>query len=69
MYGTATDVIDIHDMIKQQAAGTQKPVCIGESTAYGEYLKNALPDLQVYETPNNNAGFLEGLRSGHCEAM
>ena len=68
MYGTATDVIDIHDMIKQQAAGTQKPVCIGESTAYGGYLKNALPDLYVYETPNNNAGFLQGLRDGHCDA-
>ena len=68
MYGTATDVIDIHDMIKQQAAGTQKPVCIGESTAYGEYLENALPDLQVYETPNNNAGFLQALRDGHCDA-
>ena len=69
MYGTATNVADIYDMIEQQATGTQKPVCIGESTAYGGYLKNSLPDLQVYETSNNNAGFLQGLRDGHCESM
>ena len=69
MYGTATNVADIYDMIEQQAAGTQKPVCIGESTAYGDYLKKSLPDLQVYETSNNNAGFLQGLRDGHCESM
>ncbi|KAL7532260.1 hypothetical protein ACHAWF_009679 [Thalassiosira exigua] len=69
MYGTATDVADIYDMIEQQKAGMQKPICIGESTAYGAYLKNALKDLQVYETPNTNAGFLEGLRGGHCETI
>ena len=70
MYGTATDVADIHDMIvQQQAFGKQKPVCLGASTAYGAYLKEALPDLQVYETPNTNAGFLQGIRDGHCEAI
>ena len=69
MYGTATHVADIYDMIEQQEAGKQKPVCLGESTAYGNYLKNALKDLQVYEVPNNNEGFLQGLRDGHCGAM
>ena len=69
MYGTATDVADIHDMIVQQASGKQKPVCLGASTAYGAYLKDALPDLQVYETPNTNEGFLQGIRDGHCEAI
>lgn len=69
MYGTATNVVDIYDMIKQQASGAQKPVCIGESTAYGGYLKNAFKDLKVHETPNTNEGFLGGLRGGHCDAI
>ena len=69
MYGTATEVRDLDDMIAQQAEGAQKPVCLGSSTAYGAYLQAALPDLQVYETPNTNAGFLEGIRGGHCEAI
>jgi hypothetical protein len=69
MYGTATNVADIYDLIEQQKAGKQKPVCLGESTAYGRYLQGALEELEVYEVPNTNEGFLQGLNDGKCEAM
>ena len=41
----------------------------GASTAYGDYLKSAFPDLVYYEIENTSAGALQGLTDGHCEVV
>lgn len=67
MYGTATGIADIDDLVAQQKAGNQNAACVGDGTAYANFLKQALPDLKTVNVPNTDAGFLAALTDGKCE--
>lgn len=68
MYGSATGVKDIIDLIDQQQSGHQGPACVGENTAYGNFLATSLPDLETVTITNTNEAAQAALRDGTCDS-
>lgn len=66
MYGTETGIEDIDALIVKQAAGDVGPACVGDNTAYANFLADALPDLDTVGVPNTDDGFLGGMQNGTC---
>ena len=66
MYGVATGISDIEDLVAQQAAGGVGPACVGAGTAYANFLASAFPDLDTVAVPNTDAGFLDAMNDGTC---
>ncbi|KAL7578918.1 hypothetical protein ACA910_006893 [Epithemia clementina (nom. ined.)] len=59
MFGTATRLRDLADLVQAQRAGIQPPACVLGSTANVEFLQSAFPGLQVelvyYYSMSNNS--------------
>jgi len=66
MYGIGSGVSGFEDLVEQQKEGNQGPICLGESTAYGNYLKGAFPEMKYVEVPNTDEGALQGMKDGNC---
>ena len=66
MFGIGSGVSDFDDLVEQQKEGKQGPICLGESTAYGNYVKGAFPELKYVEVPNTDEGQLQGMKDGNC---
>lgn len=66
MYGIGEGVKDFEDLIEQQNDDKQGPICLGESTAYANYLKESFPDLKFVDIPNTDAGALQAMKDGTC---
>jgi hypothetical protein len=67
MYGTATGINGIDDLIAEQKAGNQKAAWVGDNTAYANFLTSSLPDLKTVGVHNTDAGFLAALEDGTCD--
>jgi len=67
MYGTGTGLKDIQDLIGQQQAGVRGPACVGENTAYGNFLATSLPELQTVAITNTIEASQAALRDGTCD--
>jgi ABC-type amino acid transport substrate-binding protein len=69
MYGTATNVKDLDDLIAQQAAGRIGPVCIQENTAYSKFLRLNFPTLKVLELNGADEIQFQALVDGKCNVL
>jgi hypothetical protein len=65
--GTATGIADFDELISKQKDGSQGPACVGENTAYADYLKIAFPTIKLVGVPSNDMGYYEALRDGTCD--
>jgi ABC-type amino acid transport substrate-binding protein len=69
MYGTATHVKDLDDLLAQQEAGRIGPVCIQENTAYSKFLGLNFPTLQVLEFNGADEIQFQALVDGKCTVL
>jgi hypothetical protein len=65
--GTATGIKDFDDLVAQQQDGKQGPACVGENTAYAEYLKIAFPSIKLVGVVSSDEGYNDALRDGTCD--
>ena len=69
MYGpvTSTTGIDnLNDLESMQEQFQFGPACVGENTAYSNFLNTTMPALNTIGVPNTDAGFLAALTAGTC---
>eukprot|EP00934_Nitzschia_sp_Nitz4_P009048 Nitzschia sp. Nitz4//scaffold15_size197535//83649//88038//NITZ4_001578-RA/size197535-augustus-gene-0.208-mRNA-1//1//CDS//3329537715//9038//frame0 len=68
MYGVATGVSSIEDVIEQQKQGLQKPICISQGTATVTFMRESYPELEITEfvaTPTYDVYL--SMKSGDCD--
>jgi hypothetical protein len=66
MFGTATGIATIQDLVNQQDKGTMGPACTAENAAYISFLQDTFPSIQLVEIAGNDAGFYAALLDGTC---
>ena len=54
MIGTATNIKNIDDFVKQQEEGKQKAACVKKGDAYIAFLKSAFPTIKLVELDTGN---------------
>lgn len=72
LFGTATHIRNIDDLIRQQVAGKTRPVCLKANTAYADFVRISIPALDVVDA---NYGvdapedFHRLLSEGNCDLL
>eukprot|EP00934_Nitzschia_sp_Nitz4_P008769 Nitzschia sp. Nitz4//scaffold15_size197535//78838//80549//NITZ4_001577-RA/size197535-processed-gene-0.247-mRNA-1//1//CDS//3329537712//8759//frame0 len=68
MYGTATGISSIEDLIEQQQQGLQKPICILRNTATTDFIQQSYPLLEVRDfVPTSSYDEYQSFADGDCE--
>jgi hypothetical protein len=67
MYGTATGIRDISDLVEQQKQGKQGPAWISGSTATHDYVASSFPDLKLRPWFGTQAELDREMDNGNCE--
>jgi ABC-type amino acid transport substrate-binding protein len=72
LFGIATRISSVEDLIQQQQQGLQKPVCVQGNTAFSEYIRQSLAALQTKpfdpsDSSSTSDAFYDSLSSGECD--
>ena len=72
MYGTATNIRTIEDVVATQISGdteTFLPVCVARGASNADFIRAAYPGIVTLEIVPTNEGIFEALDEGRCEIM